>query len=190
MGCVELADCDESLIEGPSNADYVPTDTIEAFCGATFVTALYEILESEQYDADLFSEVLEDGIPMVLWDNHVPEDYVLWLKDEGNDYQDGWGFSWVEMLDKCDEVNGRWDVDKDAYALQAAATCDSGGTRDAKTDAKLTPFRLHKQWFEEKFKKEFGNFTSYCHVRDFLSHMRKAPAPNCMLICFFLFFFF
>ena len=35
----------------------------------------------------------------MLWDCNIPPELITWLKETGNDFQDGWDFTIFEMID-------------------------------------------------------------------------------------------
>ena len=98
---------------------------IHLFCGATFAHACYELVE-EQPEHEYLQDLLTDGLEVMVWDSHIPEDFVLWLKEEGNDYQDGYVFTWPEMLDKAPKVQTEWDAWKDANVVESSALPGGG----------------------------------------------------------------
>ena len=70
-----------------------------------------EVIE-EDGPLESYQEVLTEGIPFILWDSHIPEDMIKWLKQEGNGYQDGWQFTWFEMLDRIAEIDKASDSEE------------------------------------------------------------------------------
>ena len=49
-------------------------------------------------------DVLANGFRVLIWGSNMPPDMIRWLKEEGNDYSNGWSMTWLELLDKTPEV--------------------------------------------------------------------------------------
>ena len=58
-------------------------------CGGTFTTSIYEAISIDEQNSNC-QLVLQEGLPdcIELWPE-VHDDVLTWMKDQGNDYNDG-----------------------------------------------------------------------------------------------------
>lgn len=75
MATIELVGGNEDNFDGPGTVDYKDHMCVGALAGATSAQALYEVLEGDETIDDLFLDVLSDGIPLMVWDNHMSQDF-------------------------------------------------------------------------------------------------------------------
>ena len=113
----------------------------------------------------------------MLWGNHMPEDYVKWLKEEGDNYQDGWEMTFIELSEKTPEVNASWEAEREEFALKPTVTSGAGHVgASGENSNNVTPFKLHNLWFEGRYKKEFSNFICYsAFFGTFFPTLRNIP---------------
>lgn len=153
---------------GPGSVELGEQGEVWLFSGATFTQALFELLR-ENPEHEFLQKMLSEGMDILIWDSHIPQDAIEWLKEEGNNFQDGWEFTWCEMLDKCSAVTSAWEAFKAEGALE---------TTSLSTGSSETAFKVHKRWFDQRYLHEFENITCYNNVKGFFAGLEKLPDSN------------